>query len=81
MTGTVTGAKFGIRTEIVVAVAGSAGYAAVIRTGSGPTWIGYSEQTQYVPTPTSIVLTAYDFLPAGSTRRTASGQTEHREWS
>ena len=46
MTGTVTGAKFGIRTETDVTVAGSGGYAEVIRTGSGPTWVGNLEQTQ-----------------------------------
>ena len=39
-------AKFGIRTETDVAEAGNGGYSAVIRTGSGPTWIGYAEQTQ-----------------------------------
>jgi len=46
VTGMVTGEKFGILTEIVVAVAGSSGYAEVLRTGSGPTWSGYCPQTQ-----------------------------------
>ena len=46
MTGTVTEAKFGIRTETEVAVADKGGYSAVIRTGSGPTGIGNAEQAQ-----------------------------------
>lgn len=48
VTGTVTGAKFGIRTETDVTVAGNGGYSEVIRTGSGPTWSGNLEQTQLV---------------------------------
>jgi hypothetical protein len=46
VTGTVTGAKLRIRTETEVAEAGNGGYAAVMHTGSGPTWVGYLEQKQ-----------------------------------
>jgi hypothetical protein len=46
VTETVTGAKFGIWTETEVTVADRGGYSDVIRTGSGPTWLGNLEQTQ-----------------------------------
>lgn len=76
MTGTSTGAKFGIRTETDVTVSGTGRYSDVIRTGSGPTWMGYVEHTQYVLSPATImVLTAYAFR-VGFGLHGAPGQRE-----